>query len=131
MILITGACAQGKTAFAQNTLNLNTVSCKDIPDNFIKALALPDDCTCLDDYEVLVRRLTELGISPMEFTHTLCEKYPALCIILAEVGAGVIPMERRDREYREFAGKCGCIIAEHSEMVYRMICGIPQMIKGE
>ena len=130
MILITGACAQGKTSFATNTLKKeNMVSCKDIPDTFLHDLTLPEGCGCLDDYEVLVRRLMEQDISPTDFTHTLCGKYPHLCIILAEIGAGVIPMERTEREYRANAGRCGCIIAEASERVYRLMCGIPQMIK--
>ncbi len=46
-----------------------------------------------------------------------------------EVGAGVVPVERSDREYQETIGLAGQLLAREAAEVYRVICGIGVRIK--
>ena len=46
-----------------------------------------------------------------------------------EVGCGVVPMLKEEREYREQVGRMQVILAKSSESVERVICGIAQKIK--
>ena len=50
-------------------------------------------------------------------------------IVMDEVGAGVVPVERSDREYREAIGLAGQHLAREAEEVYRVVCGIGMRIK--
>lgn len=52
-----------------------------------------------------------------------------ICVISDEIGNGVIPMEKIDREYREIVGRLLIQIAKSADKVERIICGIPQKIK--
>ena len=52
-------------------------------------------------------------------------------VICDEVGCGVVPMEQFEREWRENVGRICCVIAEKSDVVVRIFCGIPMVLKGE
>lgn len=54
---------------------------------------------------------------------------PDLVIISNELGCGVIPLEKSDRDYREITGRLLCEIADKAEKVFRITCGIPVRIK--
>ena len=47
-----------------------------------------------------------------------------------EVGLGVIPLQKEDRLYREAVGRLCILLAKEAEQVIRLVCGIPQVIKG-
>lgn len=51
-------------------------------------------------------------------------------VILPLVGSGVVPMRAEDAQWRERAGRLGCALAARADVVVRMTCGIPQVIKG-
>ena len=50
-------------------------------------------------------------------------------VVCREVGCGVIPLDREDRDRREAVGRLCCALAEHAEAVYRINCGIPMRLK--
>ncbi|SFG74299.1 bifunctional adenosylcobinamide kinase/adenosylcobinamide-phosphate guanylyltransferase [Oribacterium sp. WCC10] len=50
-------------------------------------------------------------------------------IIMNEVGSGVVPMDKGEREWREAVGRVSCIFARRADRVYRLIAGIPQRLK--
>ena len=52
-------------------------------------------------------------------------------VICCEVGSGVIPALRSDRLGREATGRLCILLARQAEAVVRMVCGIPQTIKGQ
>ena len=58
----------------------------------------------------------------------LCQK---AVIIADEVGGGVIPVDSREREARERAGRLCCLLAEKADTVIRVYMGIPQVLKGK
>ena len=51
-------------------------------------------------------------------------------VIATETGCGVIPLDPRERRNREAAGRLSCLLAERAEIVVRVCCGIPQVLKG-
>lgn len=57
-----------------------------------------------------------------------CGKEVVLC---AEVGSGVIPLDRGEREYREAVGRLSVRLAKEATAVVRVVAGIPAVIKGE
>lgn len=126
MIMITGGAYQGKRQFAIDKLHIrkmiNGADCD------ISALSAVE---CIYGYHFLVKRLIDKGIDPIGFTQRFCAENPNSAVIIDEVGSGIIPMEKEERQWRENVGRCGCIIAENSAKVVRMVCGIPMFIKGD
>ena len=55
--------------------------------------------------------------------------HPDGVIICDEVGCGVTPLDRTDREWRERVGRTCCRLAERAEAVYRVRCGLGARIK--
>ena len=51
-------------------------------------------------------------------------------ITQTEVGAGVIPLSASDREWRERAGRLACLLASRADIVVRMVCGVPIIVKN-
>ena len=52
-------------------------------------------------------------------------------IISDEVGFGVVPVDRFEREWRETVGRICCMLAKDAEQVVRLFCGVPMVLKGE
>ena len=46
-----------------------------------------------------------------------------------EVGCGVVPLDRADRDRREAVGRLCCDLAAQAEAVYRVNCGIAMQLK--
>ncbi len=126
MIFITGGAAQGKRSFAENVLGVRAFtdgsSCT--PEDVLTA-------ECVTGYHELIARLMNEGIDPVSFTERFCRGNRSAAVMMNEVGSGIVPIDRGEREWREMVGRCGCIIAERSETVIRMVCGVADVIKGE
>ena len=124
MILITGGAYQGKTEFAVKKLNISESS---IADGKTCSPDTAKNSVCIKNYHELVKRL---GNECTEFTENLCRNGKTSVIIIDETGCGIVPLDEKERTWRENTGRCGCIIAENSDTAVRMVCGIPQVIKG-
>ncbi len=114
MILIIGAAAAGKRAFAE-TLGY-------APSDMANA--------CLDDRPVLFNLQEMVWRDPDcigELLPRLLEKDAVLC---DEVGSGVIPVVRNDAAARRAVGKLCILLARQASCVVRVVCGIPTVIKG-
>ena len=74
--------------------------------------------------------MLDAGADTIELVQQLSENNPDIIIITDEIGAGIIPIEREDRIWRETVGKVCCLLAERAETVVRICCGIPMVIKG-
>ena len=51
-------------------------------------------------------------------------------VIASEQGAGVVPVEKEQRRAREASGRLAILLAERAEIVIRVVCGLPQVLKG-
>jgi adenosyl cobinamide kinase/adenosyl cobinamide phosphate guanylyltransferase len=113
MIFITGGYAQGKLDFARETLGV---------ENFNDGCFGEADC---------VYNLADM-VDDENFENNLntyIEEHPHCVIICNEVGGGIVPMEKSEREHREKVGRVSCMLAGRAEAVYRVICGIGTRIK--
>lgn len=54
----------------------------------------------------------------------------SFCVIMNQVGNGIVPIEKEDRIYREEVGRFGCYIASKAMKVIVVTCGIGNTIKG-
>lgn len=54
---------------------------------------------------------------------------PDAIVVANEVGAGVVPIAKEERLFREAVGRALCIVAQESESVTRCVCGIGVRIK--
>ena len=50
-------------------------------------------------------------------------------VTISETGSGVVPVDKGERMFRERAGKLSLMLAEEADEVYRVVCGLPQMLK--
>ena len=51
-------------------------------------------------------------------------------VIACELGGGVVPVEPELRAWREAAGRLSCLLAKRADVVVRICCGLPQVLKG-
>ena len=58
------------------------------------------------------------------------EQNPKTIVIADEVGSGVIPAKPSEIHFREASGRALCRIAKQASCVTRLVCGIPQQLKG-
>lgn len=62
----------------------------------------------------------------------LAEELARMDVVIAtEVGGGVVPVSRPERDAREAAGRLSCLLAQRAETVIRVFCGIPMVLKGK
>lgn len=109
MIFVTGPLFSGKREYIQNTLHLS-------PEEFA-ARAVWD-----------VERLAA-GVTDLE---ELAEQLAAHEIVItSEIGGGVVPVDPAERAAREAAGRLSCLLAGRADTVVRVVCGLPQVLKGE
>ena len=52
-------------------------------------------------------------------------------VIATEIGGGLVPIDKTEREKREAAGRLACLLAERADTVVRVCCGLGQILKGE
>ena len=125
MIMITGGAYQGKHAYLHRFYNDPITSGSDCD------ISQYSNIHCIDHYEILVKRILLSGNDPIIYTEKFYALNPDATVIINEIGCGIIPIEKRERVWREAVGKCGCYLAAHSDRVIRLVCGIPTAIKGE
>jgi len=81
------------------------------------------------DFHETIRTAVNDGNDPRAFAEQFCREHPDGVIAANEVGAGVVPMRKEERLFREAAGRALCVIAQEAEQVTRCVCGIGVRIK--
>ena len=125
MILIIGGRAQGKLAYVlkEHNLKQNEIACceENLPENVF-------GFKVVYGLNKLVFKLLEQGENPAEYIlPRLCKHHIIIC---DEVGSGIVPMNKIDRDYRDAVGEICRKIASDAEIVERVTCGIATRIKG-
>lgn len=128
MIIITGGAFSGKKDYAKKRFGFSD---EEILNGGNCSLNAVFSAKCIADYQLIVKRLLEENADVQTFTERLCRENPNAVVIINEIGAGIIPLEKSDRIWREETGRSGCLIARNSSEVIRLACGIPTTIKGE
>ncbi len=65
------------------------------------------------------------------FAERLASENPDIIIVSDEVGYGVVPLDKTEREYREAVGRISAGLAAFAERVSRTVCGIEVVLKDE
>lgn len=124
MMLIIGGAYEGKTEYAE------AIGISDICDGETADFDEIKKHSCVKNYQMLVKRQLEAGLDPVSEAQKLFDECRNIVIISTEIGCGIVPVEKSERIWRETVGKVCCLIAAKSEMVIRVSCGIPSVIKG-
>ena len=112
MIFVTGPRFSGKRTYIQRALGLTD-------EEFAKKAA----CEVQD-------RLS--GTVSEEELKKLADRLSGYEIVTAsETGCGVFPVDADERVKREEAGRLACLLAERADVVIRMCCGLPEILKGQ
>jgi adenosylcobinamide kinase/adenosylcobinamide-phosphate guanylyltransferase len=140
MRLIIGGAFQGKLGVALEKERAARKAAVD--DTFADGL-IADGAVCtvadcrsariVNRFHLLVKRALQ-GEADMlpeleAFVHDEQQAVRELTIICDELGCGVVPFEKEDREWREKTGRLLCELAQRAEEVYRVIAGVAVRIK--
>ena len=125
MILVIGGAFQGKYTFASEELGI-----KDgwAVGDFCRVHEIYE-CRAIHHFHDYVKRALKDHYDLSKLVPNLLEKNPDICILTNEMGYGVVPTDAFERELRDRLGSICIELAENSDVVYRMICGIPTIIK--
>ncbi len=131
MIFIIGGAYQGKLEYALDLFNLkedDVANCLNADKN--------DICTkpVIYNFHLLIKRLLEEykeSSKVKEEVNAILAKNPNAVIISNEIGYGVVPIDKFDRQYRELTGRISCEVVKNSSEVHRVVCGIGTIIKEE
>lgn len=86
----------------------------------------------LDHAHLWIRRLLEEGkdaVQCAEAASELMDSKPELIWIADEIGCGIVPLDPKEREYREVTGRILCAAAKRASHMERIICGVGQVLK--
>lgn len=81
------------------------------------------------NYQEEIRYRASRGEDPEKALADLVQRDPELILCANEIGMGIVPMDRSERDYREAAGRTLCMAARMADEVWRVICGIGERIK--
>ena len=81
------------------------------------------------DFHETIRGLVARGGDPRAFARDFVRDHPDAVVVSNEVGAGVVPIDAGERAWREGVGRALTIVAQASEQVTRVVCGIGVRIK--
>lgn len=118
MVLIIGGRAQGKRTFAQGKYGIGEKEWSDGELGQSRAVFHLEEAVRRESMDVLQEKI-----------RLQMERFPNTVFVCNEVGSGIVPMERGEREWRENAGRLLCEIAARAEEVWRVYCGIGVRIK--
>ena len=104
MILVIGGRNQGKTDFVNKNFSEKRI---------------------LNGFHEFVKDKLKIGENV-----DLTEIYSNFDVVISdELGCGLVPVEKFDRDWRETTGRYLCEIAKNSDKVYRVFAGIAVRIK--
>ena len=121
MILIIGGAYQGKQSYASKTYNLTDPDWKDGQTCTIEDLKT---AKAVHHFHSFIRRELDEGGSVRDLAEIIWKENPDLIIVTDEVGYGIVPMDAKDREWREACGRVCTKLAAHAAQVVRVCCGI-------
>ncbi|MEM1483785.1 bifunctional adenosylcobinamide kinase/adenosylcobinamide-phosphate guanylyltransferase [Oscillospiraceae bacterium PP1C4] len=128
MRLVIGGSAQGKLAL---TLAQTGFAPDDVCDGALCDLGQIPEKPIINRLHLLIRRLMEAGQEPRIAVECIARANPDIIFITDEIGYGVVPVDRFEREWREATGRICCELAQKSVRVERVFAGISMIIKGD
>lgn len=87
------------------------------------------ECGIIDNFHEYVGRFSDEADLNSGFVISLMKRNKDIIIVTDEVGGGIVPIDRKERDFREIHGRLCCEIASQADRVVRVICGIGIRIK--
>ncbi|MEA4972815.1 MAG: bifunctional adenosylcobinamide kinase/adenosylcobinamide-phosphate guanylyltransferase [Candidatus Metalachnospira sp.] len=125
MKLYIGGFAQGKLNYATAKNNINKVDIVDAEYSDFNELI---NARCIYRLHEWIKNVLDESMVN-ELADRLISENPNAVIICDEVGYGVVPIDKNERVYRELVGRCLIKLANSSDEVERVVCGIGIKIK--
>ena len=110
MIFVTGPLYSGKKTYVKTRFGWN--------DAQLAPLAAAD-----------VQKLVTGAETPAQLAALAAQLAQKTAVTAAEVGSGVVPIDKAQRAQREAAGRLAILLAQRAQEVVRVFCGIPTRIK--
>ena len=126
MIFVTGGCFQGKQQWVLQNCQVQPFR---VADGAVCSMEEIKSAGVLDHFHLLVRRWMPAGKIPADETEKILSDNLDIVIITDEIGSGIVPLDVKEREWREVHGRICCQLAGRAEAVVRVIAGIGQKIK--
>lgn len=126
MKLIIGGACQGKQAYASETFHLSEADWRDGKTCTMEEL---QTAKAVHHFHSFLRRELDAERTVKELAGKLWEQNPDLIIVTDEVGYGIVPIDAKEREWREACGRVCTELAAHADQVIRVCCGIGTRIK--
>lgn len=124
MKLIIGGAYQGKLEFTINKYQKGIIA-----DGKVCTLEDTYLCEVLNNFQTLIKRFFTTLEDFNDYLNILLDKNPNVIIVSTEVGCGIVPIERFDRNYRELIGRVCCEVSKRAESVERVFCGLGVILK--
>lgn len=87
------------------------------------------DAKVLSHFERYVLACVDAGIDSRKYLSVNIESFRDKIIIADDITQGVVPIDARERAWREETGKCLVFLGKKAERVIRVFCGIARDIK--
>ena len=116
MRFVIGGADSGKRDFVRENYGIDEILMADY-DSVLTAKAVYD-------FHIFIKKLMAVAV-----IDEISEKNHDITIISTEIGYGVVPMDKGDREWRETVGRKCCYIAKKADEVVRVVCGVGNRIK--
>ena len=125
MILIFGGAYQGKLAFAQEKFQLSD---EDV--FFCRADSAPEfSAKIICNLENFCLYCLSNGLEPRELLRQNAGALRDKIVIARDISQGVVPVDPRQRAWREACGRALIYLAQEAGEVYRVFCGLPERLK--
>lgn len=132
-----------KQSAKNNSAGANTLvyTCPDIrtcasPEECLAALdpakaisAMKPAPVIIDHLERMVYALIDAGRDPVEYVKKNINLLRERIIIIEDISQGVVPIDTKERAWREANGRVMALLAKEAAFVTRVFCGIPQQLK--
>ena len=122
MHLIFGGAYQGKTQAAAAKYDLKEheiFTCEGIP--------LDPDARCIRHLERFAKACVEAGLDARE--EFLRQSPKADILIADDISCGIVPLDDKERAWREASGRLLSFLAKRADTVTRVFCGLPLEVK--
>lgn len=122
MELIFGGAYQGKTQYAAEKYNL-----KDEEIFTCAGRTLDNAARCICHLERFAKACMDEGLDAREEFER--QAPAAVCLIADDISCGIVPLDDKERAWREASGRLLSFLAKRADTVTRVFCGLPLEVK--
>ncbi|MCM1127103.1 MAG: bifunctional adenosylcobinamide kinase/adenosylcobinamide-phosphate guanylyltransferase [Lachnospiraceae bacterium] len=126
MELYIGGKGQGKLFYVCRRLGLKE---QEVLEGSVASVEEALACKAVNHFHLFIKKVMEEGGDALEVMERLAKINSNMVIICDEIGCGIVPLEKKERDYREMVGRTMCLAAKKADRVVRIVAGLPWQIK--